>query len=113
MPDSCIFCRIAKGEIPVTPIYENDEFFAFPDANPQAPVHALVIPRAHHETIMDVADPGLLGRMLEAVKETAKRLNLDDEGFRAVVNCRDNGGQSVYHLHFHVLGGRFMTWPPG
>lgn len=113
MAESCIFCRIAKGEIPVTPIYETDEFVAFPDANPQAPVHTLVIPRAHYETIMDVADSGFLGRLLDAVKETAKRLKLADPGFRAVVNCRDDGGQSVYHLHFHVLGGRFMTWPPG
>ncbi len=113
MPHDCIFCRIGSGEIPVQPLYEDEEFLAFRDQNPQAPVHVLVIPRAHYETVLDVADAGVLGRALVAVGEVARRTGIADEGFRTVVNCRDNGGQTVYHLHFHVLGGRFLQWPPG
>jgi histidine triad (HIT) family protein len=113
MPNDCIFCKIAKHQIPVDPLYEDDEFIAFRDLNPQAPVHALLIPKQHFDTIMDVNDPGLLGRALLGVKETAKRLNLQDSGFRTIVNSREDGGQTVYHLHFHILGGRFMSWPPG
>lgn len=113
MADECIFCRIANGSIPVQAIYENAEFIAFRDQNPQAPVHALLIPRAHFATILDVEDEGLLGRSLRAVQETAKRLGLETEGFRTVINCGDNGGQTVHHLHYHILGGRFLQWPPG
>ena len=113
MPDECIFCRIAAGEIPVSPVFEDEEFIAFRDMNPQAPVHVLLIPRVHYATIMDVEDTALMGRALQAVQQTATALNLQEEGFRTVLNCRDNGGQTVYHLHFHILGGRFMQWPPG
>ncbi len=113
MPDNCIFCKIGRSEIPVELIYQDDEFIAFHDLNPQAPVHALVIPKAHYETILEVSDAGVLGRGLMAVSETARLLKLDRSGFRTVINCRDDGGQTVYHLHFHVLGGRYMTWPPG
>lgn len=113
MNADCVFCKIASGQISVAPLYEDEEFLAFRDLNPQAPVHALVIPRTHHATLMDVTDPALLGRGMRAVQETARRLKLAEDGFRVVINCRDNGGQTVYHLHFHVLGGRFMQWPPG
>ncbi len=113
MFDDCIFCKIAAKQIPVEPIWEDEEFLAFRDLNAQAPIHALVIPKAHFATILDMDDEGLLGRALKAVQETAKALNLTDEGFRTVINCRENGGQTVYHLHFHLLGGRFMQWPPG
>ncbi|HLK57598.1 MAG TPA: histidine triad nucleotide-binding protein [Chthonomonadaceae bacterium] len=113
MPDDCVFCKIAAGQIPVKPVYEDDEFLAFRDMNPQAPVHVLLIPKAHFATILDVEDVGLMGRALRAVQQTAKALDLHGEGFRTVLNCRDNGGQTVYHLHFHILGGRFMQWPPG
>ncbi len=113
MSENCIFCKIASKQIPVQPIFENEEFIAFYDLNPQAPAHALVIPKNHVETIMDFEDEGLMGRALKAVQETAKVLNLTEEGFRTVINCRENGGQTVYHLHFHLLGGRFMQWPPG
>jgi histidine triad (HIT) family protein len=113
MSDQCIFCRIATKQIPVEPVYEDDEFLAFRDRNPQAPVHVLLIPKAHHATIMEVEDAALLGRALQAVQKTAAALGLADEGFRTVINCRENGGQTVYHLHFHLLGGRFMQWPPG
>lgn len=113
MTDDCVFCKIATKLIPVDPLYEDDEFIAFRDLNPQAPVHVLLIPKAHYDTVMDVADSTILGRALFAVGETAKRLNLQETGFRTVVNCREDGGQTVYHLHFHILGGRFMSWPPG
>ena len=113
MVDDCIFCKIASGQIPAQLIYENEEFVAFRDLNPQAPVHALVIPRAHYGTVLDVEEAGVLGRGLQAVTRTAEALGLTEEGFRVVINCRDNGGQTVYHLHFHLLGGRFMQWPPG
>jgi len=113
MTTDCIFCKIGAKQIPAEPVYEDDEFLAFRDINPQAPVHVLLIPKAHYATLLDVPDAGLLGRALLVVGETARRLNLVEEGFRTVINCGDNGGQTVYHLHFHLLGGRFMTWPPG
>lgn len=113
MPDDCVFCKIGAGEIPVAPIYEDDEFLAFPDLNKQAPEHALVIPKAHYPTLPDIPDCALLGRLLAAANETARRLNLAKDGYRIVVNVGDDGGQTVYHVHVHVLGGRFMQWPPG
>lgn len=113
MSEDCIFCKIGAGQIPVEPLYEDDEFVAFRDLNPQAPVHALLIPKAHFPTLMDMEDSGLMGRALRAVQQTATHLGLAEEGFRTVINCRDNGGQTVYHVHFHILGGRFMQWPPG
>lgn len=113
MSENCIFCKIASKQIPVPAVFENEEFIAFHDLNPQAPVHVLVIPKSHVETVMELEDACFMGRALQAVQETAKVLNLTQEGFRTVINCRDNGGQTVYHLHFHLLGGRFMQWPPG
>ena len=111
--DNCIFCKIAAGKIPVAPVFENAEFVAFRDMHPQSPVHVLLIPKAHFPTILDMKDESLLGRALLAVQQTAAALDLNDEGFRVVLNCRDNGGQTVYHVHWHILGGRFMQWPPG
>ncbi len=113
MSDNCIFCKIASKRIPVEPLYEDENFIAFHDMNPQAPVHALVIPKTHFETIMELDDEALMVGAFRAVQATAKALNLTEEGFRTVINCRENGGQTVYHLHFHILGGRFMQWPPG
>ena len=113
MSENCIFCKIAKGDIPVKLVYEDEDFIAFHDMHPQAPVHVLIIPKKHFETIMDVENTELLGKALVAVQKTAIALNLQEEGFRTVVNCRENGGQTVYHLHIHILGGRFMQWPPG
>lgn len=109
----CIFCKIASRDIPIVPLYEDEEFLAFHDVSPQAPVHVLVIPKAHYATLMDVTDSRLMGRAIEAVKRTAEALGLTAEGFRIVVNTGENGGQTVPHLHFHLLGGRFMQWPPG
>ena len=113
MNEDCIFCKIAGKQIPVTAIYEDEEFVAFRDLNPQAPVHVLLIPKVHYDTVLDVEDSAVLGRALSAVAKTAKALDLHESGFRTVINCREDGGQTVYHLHFHILGGRFMSWPPG
>ena len=113
MSDECVFCKIGRGEIPVEPLYQDEEFIAFRDQNPQAPVHLLVIPREHFPTVLDVPDAALLGRAFQAANEAARKMDIQDDGFRLVVNTRDDGGQTVYHLHIHVLGGRFMSWPPG
>ena len=113
MADDCIFCKIGAGQIPVDAIFEDDEFIAFHDQNPQAPVHVLVIPRTHFDTLMEMDDAGLMGRALIAAKNTAQSLNLHHDGFRVVINCGADGGQTVYHVHIHILGGRYMTWPPG
>ena len=111
--DDCIFCKIANKQIPVTAIYEDEHFIAFHDLTPQAPVHALVIPKAHVATLMELQETEIMAGALRAVQKTALALDLAEEGFRTVINCRENGGQTVYHLHFHLLGGRFMQWPPG
>lgn len=113
MAENCIFCKLASREIPVQPVYEDEEFVAFHDLSPQAPVHVLIVPKAHFASLLEVTDSGLLGRGLEAVKNTAQKLNLTAEGFRTVINTGENGGQTIAHLHFHLLGGRFMQWPPG
>jgi histidine triad (HIT) family protein len=111
--EDCLFCKIASRQIPVEPVYEDEEFLAFRDLHPQAPVHVLLIPKAHYPTLMEMDDIALMGRALRAVQQTAKALGLAEEGFRTVLNTRDNGGQTVYHVHWHLLGGRFMQWPPG
>lgn len=111
--EDCIFCKIASKAIPVTPIYEDEGHIAFHDLHPQAPIHALVIPKKHYATMLDIEETHALAGVLRAVQATAKALNLTEEGFRTVINTRDNGGQTVYHVHFHILGGRFMQWPPG
>ncbi len=111
----CMFCAIADGELPSTVVYEDDEVLAFRDIAPRAPVHVLVVPRRHLVSVMDLADGEvpLLGRLFAAIGEVARREGVADSGFRVVSNAGRNGGQTVAHLHFHVLGGRFMTWPPG
>jgi histidine triad (HIT) family protein len=111
----CIFCKIAAKEIPIQSVYEDDQVIAFRDINPQAPVHVLVIPKKHIANLVEATneDGVLLAHMLGVVRRLANELGVADEGFRLVVNTKDNGGQTVHHLHFHLLGGRFMTWPPG
>jgi len=113
--DDCIFCRIIKGEIPSSKIYEDDELLAFHDVNPQAPVHFLVIPKRHIRSIMelDAADTDLLGRLFFKAQELAQGNGCGEKGARFVVNCKTHGGQTVDHLHCHVLGGRYLLWPPG
>ncbi len=111
---SCLFCRIAGGEIPVTPLYEDAEALAFADIAPQAPVHFLVIPLRHFASLAHTAreHSGLMGHLLAVAAETAAAQGLS-EGFRTVINTGEHGGQTVHHLHIHVLGGRAMGWPPG
>ena len=110
----CLFCKISKGEIPVEFVLETDDVVAFRDIDPQAPTHVLVIPRAHHENVsaLTSADVNLAGKVLSAAAKVAELEGLSD-GHRIVTNTGSNGGQSVSHVHFHVLGGRGLTWPPG
>ena len=114
-PENCIFCKIVSGEIPSKKIYEDDELLAFHDITPAAPVHFLVIPKRHIANIMDTdeTDSPLLGRLLYRAQKLAAELGCEENGARLVNNCKSDGGQSVDHLHFHVLGGRKLTWPPG
>lgn len=110
----CLFCRIAAGEIPATLVAQNDQAIAFQDVNPQAPVHVLVIPRAHHSDVSEMvaADPLLAGQVLALAAEVAEQEGLAD-GYRLVFNTGAKAGQSVFHAHAHVMGGRDLTWPPG
>lgn len=108
----CIFCKIVKKELPTKIVFENDDFVAFNDVKPVSPTHILVIPKVHIKNLWETDDFDLLGKLLLAAKEVAKQQNLK-EGFRTVINTGDNGGQTVYHLHLHILGGRFHKWPPG
>lgn len=111
----CLFCRIVSGEIPSQKVFENQRVSAFKDINPVAPVHILVIPNEHIESVADVTSEHqmLLGELIVAAKEVADALDLTKRGFRLVVNAGVDGGQTVPHLHFHLLGGRELTWPPG
>lgn len=112
MPD-CIFCKIAKKELKSNIVYEDEHVVAFPDINPMAPVHLQVIPKEHIPTFMDLqSDDKTLDHLVATVQKLAREQKLD-KGFRVVINCGAHGAQSVYHLHFHLLGGRQMTWPPG
>jgi len=111
----CLFCAIVAGGIPADVVHSDDEVLAFRDVNPQAPVHVLVIPKAHHTTAAELAaaDPALAGRLLEVAGTIAAREGVDESGYRIVTNTGESAGQSVHHVHFHVLGGRALTWPPG
>ena len=115
MPGECLFCRIARREVPADIIHETDELVAFRDINPQAPVHVLVIPKRHIPTLNDLtpADGGLVGKLMLAAAELARREGIAEAGYRTVVNCNAGAGQSVFHVHLHLLGGRDMRWPPG
>lgn len=109
---SCIFCKIAKKEIPAKVVYEDKDFVAFNDIKAVSPVHVLLIPKEHFKNLLEVENPDILGRLFQTVQKLSKQLGLQ-EGFRTVINTGDNGGQTVYHLHVHILGGRFHKWPPG
>lgn len=110
-----IFGKIIRKEIPARIVYEDEQCVAFHDVSPQAPVHVLLIPKKPIESIEHLAteDAGLLGHMWLIIQQVARQLNLADDGYRVVVNCGKDGGQSVDHLHFHILGGRSLKWPPG
>ena len=111
-----IFSRIINKEIPASIVFENENILAFRDINPQAPIHILIIPKIEIPKVTDIngsEHASLLGEMIDAANKIAKDLNIAEDGFRLVFNCGDNGGQEVYHLHLHLLGGRKMKWPPG
>ncbi len=111
----CIFCKIAAGDIPADIVYQDDQVVGFRDLNPQAPSHVLLIPRKHIATLNDLLpeDEAIVGRLLGAAREVAHREGFADEGYRTVINCNAHGGQTVFHIHLHLLGGRAMRWPPG
>lgn len=112
---SCIFCRIVNKEIPAKVVYEDDRVFAFHDINPQAPYHILVIPKKHLSTLLEISeeDKDLIGHIYLIINKIAQDLGFADRGFRVVVNCKEEAGQTVFHVHFHLLAGRPMDWPPG
>lgn len=113
MASDCIFCKIVAGEIPATVVKRTDRLLAFRDVGPQAPVHILVIPTAHVASLAAVQDGSLLGEMLLLARDIAADEKIAEDGYRVVVNTNRNGGQTVLHLHLHLLGGRRLTWPPG
>ena len=112
---NCLFCNIIQKDIPAGIVYEDENILAFEDVNPQAPVHILVIPKKHIATALDLSteDNGLIGQMYQAANGIAKDRKIADNGFRLVMNCNRDAGQTVFHIHLHLLGGRPMTWPPG
>jgi len=109
----CLFCKIVAGIIKPDVVYETDQVLAFKDINPQAPVHILVIPKRHVATLNELNDFDLAGDLMRAVIAVAAQQGLSESGYRTVINCNQQGGQEVYHLHWHLLGGRQMHWPPG
>ncbi|HAM51222.1 MAG TPA: histidine triad nucleotide-binding protein [Nitrospiraceae bacterium] len=111
----CIFCKIIERKLPAKIVYEDGVALAFEDINPQAPVHTLIIPKKHIPTILDLKeeDNNLMTHLLTIAKRVAKDKGIAEKGFRIVTNCNPESGQAVYHIHFHVLGGRHMNWPPG
>ena len=115
MSDDCLFCKIAKGEVPARIVYEDDQVLAFEDINPQAPFHVLIIPRRHIATLNDVqaGDAALLGGLIARASQIAKDEGHAQDGYRTVFNTNRGAGQTVFHIHLHLLAGRNMTWPPG
>ena len=113
--NDCLFCKIINGDIPAEKLYEDDEVLAFKDINAQAPFHALVIPKKHIATINDIQtnDAELIGKMYLAAKQIANEAGYADTGYRTVMNCGKSAGQTVFHVHLHVLAGRDLSWPPG
>jgi len=112
---NCLFCKIVEKKIPSKIVYEDENVLAFEDINPQAPVHILVVPKKHISTSLEITndDNELVGLMFQASNRIAKQKNIADRGFRLVMNCNRESGQTVFHIHLHVLGGRIMHWPPG
>ncbi len=111
----CLFCKIRKSEIPADIIFENDDVLAFNDVNPQAPVHLLIIPKKHISTVNDMVDDDqlIMGKLFSAAKAIAKQKGVSDDGYRLVVNCNEKAGQTVFHIHMHMLADRALSWPPG
>ena len=111
MSENCIFCKIANGEIPSQFVYESDNVVVFNDINPQAPVHMLVVPKVHVESLNELEDKNLMAELFKAVKESTKKLNIKD--YRTVINTGKEAGQEVFHLHIHVMAGRKFSWSAG
>ena len=113
--DDCLFCKIINKTIPAEIIYENDKVMAFNDINPQAPIHVLIIPKVHIPTLnnLEKDHDALIGELVLVASSLAKELGISDDGYRTNFNCNDYGGQTVYHIHLHLLGGRKFGWPPG
>jgi histidine triad (HIT) family protein len=112
---SCLFCRIVTGEIPASIVYQDEELVGFSDINPQAPLHVLIIPRRHVGTLndLDAGDDGLVGRMVRTAAAIAREKGYAERGYRTVFNCNSEAGQTVFHIHLHLLAGRGLGWPPG
>ena len=113
--EDCLFCKIAKGEIPSKKVYEDDKVYAFYDINPEAPTHFLVIPKEHIESANDLNDNNIdiVSHIFKVINKLVVELKIANTGYRIVNNCGEDGGQTVKHLHFHVIGGRSLNWPPG
>jgi len=113
MTESCLFCRIVRREIPAKVIHEDEHTVAFRDIDPKAPTHVLVIPKEHVPSLNEATDAAQIGRLMLVAAQIAKAEGIADEGYRTVVNSGANAGQTVFHLHLHLLGGRRLSWPPG
>lgn len=113
--ENCIFCKIVKGEIPSDKVYEDEKVLAFKDINPEAPVHVLIIPKNHIGSINELTEENrdIISHIFITAKNIAQKLGIADNGYRVVTNCGEDGGQTVGHIHFHLLGGRTLKWPPG
>ena len=113
MTDACLFCRIVRKEIPATILLENEHVMAFRDIDPKAPTHVIVVPKVHVATLDDATDAGMLGELQLAAAAIARTEGIVEGGYRTVINCGADAGQSVFHVHLHLLGGRKLGWPPG
>lgn len=115
MKESCIFCKIIKREVPSKIVFEDNKVVAFEDVRPQAPVHIIVVPKTHIEKLSDITkeNANVIERLILAANAIAKEKNIQESGYRVVINCNKDAGQAVFHLHLHLLGGRVMAWPPG
>lgn len=113
--EDCVFCKIVKGEIPSSKVYEDDKIISFKDLSPEAPVHVLIIPKKHISSLNEVDSEAadIIAHIFKTVPKLVKELGIDEGGYRIVSNCGEDGGQSVPHVHFHLLGGRSLNWPPG
>ena len=111
----CLFCKIINGDIPADIVYQNDDVLGFKDVNPQAPTHILFIPKKHIATVNDLEtnDAALIGKLYLAAKKIATDAGFADDGYRLVMNCNEGAGQTVFHIHLHMLAGRSLSWPPG
>lgn len=111
--ENCLFCKIANGDIPSNKVYEDEAVLAFRDIAPEAPEHVLIIPKKHYANVMALDDDALLAKMFAAARKVAKTVGVEESGFRLVINTGKDGGQTVEHLHMHLLGARELGWPPG